>query len=173
MKSKFLKISVCFLPLIISVSSCSDFRQAVGKEKVIPDEFSVMTVPSLLIPPGYNIDPEVFKNKNSIDPQKDFSLSQKIIIDNANNVSSFKELFVSRDIPKDIRKTVDEETLGISLSERTGLNILFGDIPESGVIIDAKKEALRLRNNKSMGTKLNSNSTPAIETNSGKQIFIK
>ena len=173
MKSKFLKISVCFLPLIISVSSCSDFRQALGKEKVIPDEFSVMTVPSLLIPPGYNIDPEVFKNKNSIDPQKDFSLSQKIIIDNANNVSSFKELFVSRDIPKGIRKTVDEETLGISLSERTGLNILFGDIPESGVIIDAKKEALRLRNNKSLGEKINSNPSPAIEKNTGKQILIK
>ena len=65
MKSKFLKISICVLPLIISVSSCSDLRQAVGKEKVIPDEFSVMKVPSLLIPPGYNIDPEVFQNKNS------------------------------------------------------------------------------------------------------------
>jgi hypothetical protein len=173
MKSKFIKISVCFLPLIISISSCSDFRKAVGKEKVIPDEYSVMTVPSLLVPPGYNIDPEVFKNKNSIESKKDFSLSKKIIIDNVNNASSFTELFVSKDIPKDIRKIVDEETLGISLSERTGINILFGDIPESGVIIDSKKEALRLRNNKSSGEKLNANPSPAIEKNTGKQILIK
>ena len=173
MKSKFIKISVCFLPLIMSVSSCSDFRKAVGKEKVIPDEYSVMTVPSLLVPPGYNIDPEVFKNKNSIEPKKDFSLSKKIIIDNVNNASSFNELFVSKDIPKDIRKIVDEETLGISLSERTGINILFGDIPESGVVINAKKEALRLRNNKSLGEKINSNPSPAIEKNTGKQILIK
>ena len=173
MKSKFLKISVCFLPLIISVSSCSDFRKAVGKEKVIPDEYSVMTTPSLLIPPGYNIDPEVFKKKNSINAQKDFNLSDKLIIDNSNNVSSFKELFISKDIPKDIRKIVDEETLGISLSERTGLDILFGEIPQSGVIIDSKKEALRLRNNKSLGEKLNSNPTLGIERNSGKQILIK
>ena len=173
MKSKFLKISMCFLPLAISLSSCSDFRQAVGKEKVIPDEYSVMTLPSLLVHPGYNIDPEVFKNKNSIEPKNDFSLDEKIIIDNVKNASSFKELFISKDIPKDIRKIVDEETLGISLSERTGLNILFGDIPESGVILDAKKEALRLRNNKSLGKELNSNSTPAIEKNSGKQITIK
>ena len=64
MKSKFFKMSFCFLPLIMSISSCSDFRKAVGKEKVIPDEFLVLTTPSLLVPPGYNIDPEVFKNKN-------------------------------------------------------------------------------------------------------------
>ena len=41
MKSKFFKMSFCFLPLIMSISSCSDFRKAVGKEKVIPDEFLV------------------------------------------------------------------------------------------------------------------------------------
>ena len=115
MKSKFFKISICFLPLIISISSCSDFRKAVGKEKVIPDEFSVSTTPSLLVPPGYNIDPEVFKNKKFNRETKDFSLSEKIIINNTNNISSFKELFISKDIPKNIRKIVDEETLGISL----------------------------------------------------------
>lgn len=173
MKSKFLKISVCFLPLIISVSSCSDFRKAVGKEKIIPDEFSVMSTPSLLVPPGYNIDPEVFKKRNSIDSEKDFSLSDKIMIKNVNNVSSFNELFISNDIPKDIRKVIDEETLGISLSERTGLDILFGNTPETGVIIDSKKEAIRIRKNKSLGEKINSNPTPAIEKNSGKQILIK
>ena len=173
MKSKFIKISVCFLPLIISVSSCSDFRKAVGKEKVIPDEFSVITTPSLLIPPGYNIDPEVFKNRNSIDSKNDFSLSDKIVINNGNNISSFKELFISKDIPKNIRKIVDEETLGVSLSQRTGWDVLFGNTPEVGVVIDSKKEAIRLMNNKSQGEKFNSNPTPAIEINSGKQILIK
>ena len=43
----------------------------------------------------------------------------------------------------------DEETLGIALSERRGIDILFGDIPKSGVVIDTKKEALRIRKNKS------------------------
>ena len=91
MKSKFLKISICILPLTISISSCSDFRKAVGKEKAIPDEYSVITTPSLLVPPGYNIDPEVFKNKNLLEPKKDFSLSDKIMITNRNNVSNFQE----------------------------------------------------------------------------------
>jgi hypothetical protein len=173
MKSKFLKILVCFFPLLISVSSCSDFRKAVGKEKVIPDEYSVLTTPSLLVPPGSNIDPEVIKNKNLLETKKDFDLSEKVMINNKNEVSSFKDLFISKDVPKNIRTIVDEETLGISLSERRGIDILLGNIPETGVVLDSKKEALRLRNNKSLGEKLNSNPSPAIEINSGKQILLK
>ena len=52
-----------------------------------------------------------------------------------------------------ISETVDEETLGISLSERRGIDILIGDIPKTGVVIDPKKEALRIRKNKSSDKK--------------------
>ena len=157
----------------MSLSSCSDFRKAVGKEKVIPDEFSVTITPSLLIPPGYNIDPEVFKAKNTLVTKKDFNLSDEIDINNTKKISSFNDLFISKGIPKDIRKVVDEDTLGISLSERRGIDILFGSVPETGVVLDSKKEALRLRKNKLSGEKINSNPSPAREINSGKQILIK
>ncbi len=172
MKSKFFRMLFCFLPLIMSISSCSDFRKAVGKEKVIPDEFLVSTTPSLLVPPGYNIDPEVFKNKNVL-VKENFSLSEKMKIKDTNNISSFKELFISKDIPKDIRKIVDEETLGVSLSERRGIDILFGNVPKTGTVLNGKKEALRLRNNKLSGEKPNSSPTPALDINSGKPIVIK
>ena len=66
MKNKFFKIFVFLMPLWMSLSSCSDFRKAVGKEKVIPDEFSVAMTPSLIVPPGYNIDPDLFKNNDTI-----------------------------------------------------------------------------------------------------------
>ena len=58
--------------------------------------------------------------------KENFSLSEKMKINDTNNISSFEELFISKDIPKDIRKIVDEETLGVSLSERRGIDILFG-----------------------------------------------
>ena len=62
------------------LSSCSDFRKAAGKEVVIPDEFSVAVTPSLLIPPGYEIDPQVFKN-NDLDKTNDnFNLNEEIDI---------------------------------------------------------------------------------------------
>ena len=65
MKNKLLRIFTFLLPLIISLSSCSDFRKAVGKEKVIPDEFSLVMTPSIIIPPGFKIDPEIIQNSKS------------------------------------------------------------------------------------------------------------
>ena len=56
---------------------------------------------------------------------------------------------------------------------RRGIDILFGQVPETGVILDAKKEALRIRKNKSLGQKINSTPSPAIEKNSGKSVLIK
>ena len=173
MKNKFLIIFVFLLPITMSLSSCSDFRKAVGKEKVIPDEFSVALTPSLIVPPGYKIDPEIFKNNDLEETKNDFNLNNEINIENKSEATSFGELFGSKNVPKDIRKIVDEETLGISLSERRGIDILFGDIPETGVVIDAKKEALRIRKNKSSGQKINSTPSPALDINSGKPLLIK
>ena len=62
----------------MSLSSCSDFRKAVGKEKVIPDEFSVALTPSLIVPPGYKIDPEVFKNNDLEETKNDFNLNNEV-----------------------------------------------------------------------------------------------
>ena len=83
MKNKFL-ITFVFLLILGALSSCSDFRKAVGKEKVIPDEFSVAVTPSLLIPPGYKIDPQLLKQNKSEGVNNNFSLSEEIDIKNKN-----------------------------------------------------------------------------------------
>ena len=172
MKIKFLLILV-FLTSLGLLSSCSDFRKAVGQEIVIPDEFSVAVTPTLLIPPGYEIDPKVLKN-NDIDKTNDnFDLKEEIDIKDNKEASSFSEIFDTKNIPKNIRKLVDEETLGISLGERRGIDILFGNIPKTGVIIDSKKEALRIKKNKLSKQDINSNPSPAVDINSGKPLLIK
>ena len=172
MKNKFLLIFVFLMPLGM-LSSCSDFRKAVGKEKVIPDEFTVAVTPSLLVPPGYKIDPQALQNKESGETKDNFSLNEEIDIKDKKEANSFSEIFETKNIPKDIRKLVDEETLGISLSERTGLEILFGDIPKTGVVIDPKNEALRIRKNKLLEKNITSNPSPAVDVNSGKPLLIK
>ena len=125
------------------------------------------------MPPGYKIDPEVLKSNDAEENKNDFNLTNEINMENKNEANSFSELFSSKNVPKNIRKIVDEETLGISLSERTGIQILFGDVPETGVVIDAKKEALRIRKNKLSGQKINSTPSPALDINSGKPLLIK
>ena len=155
------------------LSSCSDFRKAVGKEVVVPDEFSVAVTPSLLIPPGYEIDPKVLKNNDLEKTNNNFNLNEEIDIKDKKDANSFSELFDTKDVPKDIRKLVDEETLGISLGERRGIDILFGNIPKTGVIIDSKKEALRIKKNKLSKQDINSTPSPAVDINSGKPLLIK
>ena len=172
MKIKYLLIFVFFIPLG-TLSSCSDFRKAVGKEVVVPDEFSVAVTPSLLIPPGYEIDPQIFKNKVSAGNNDNFNLNQEINIRESKEINSFSEIFETKNIPKDIRKLVDEETLGISLGERRGIDILFGNIPKTGVVIDPKKETLRIQKNKTLKQNINSNPSPAVDINSGKPLLIK
>ena len=172
MKIKFLLIFV-FLISLGMLSSCSDFRKAVGKEKVIPDEFSVAVTPSLLIPPGYKIDPKVLKNNDLEKTNNNFNLNEEIDIKDKKEANSFSEIFDTKNVPKDIRKLVDEETLGISLGERRGIDILFGNIPKTGVVIDPKKEALRIKKNKLSKQDINSNPSPAVDINSGKPLLIK
>ena len=172
MKIKFLLIFVFLIPTGM-LSSCSDFRKAVGKEVVVPDEFSVAVTPSLLIPPGYEIDPKVLKNNYLEKTNDNFNLNEEIDIKDNKDAISFGELFDTKNVPKDIRKLVDEETLGISLSERTGLDILFGEIPKTGVVIDSKKEAIRIKKNKLLKQNINSNPSPAVDINSGKPLLIK
>ena len=172
MKNNLPKIFVLLLPIMLSISSCSDFRQAVGKEKMIPDEYLTVITPSLAVPPGYRIKPELIKNNNLVNSDQNTNLSDRLNVKN-NNVNSFTDLFESKKIPKNIRSVVDEETLGISLSERTGLQILFGDTPQVGFAIDGKKESLRIRNNKKSGKKLDEDASPAFDINSGKTLLIK
>ena len=172
MKNNFFLIFI-FLIHLGMLSSCSDFRKAVGQEKVIPDEFSVAVTPSLIIPPGYLIDPKFLKNNDLDTRSSNFSLVEEIDIKDKKAANSFSEIFDSKNVPKDIRKLVDEETLGISLGERRGIDILFGNIPKVGVVIDPKKEALRIKKNKSLKQNVNSNPSPAVDINSGKPLLIK
>ena len=103
----------------------------------------------------------------------ELGLIYEIDIKDNKDAINFGELFDTKNVPKDIRKLVDEETLGISLGERTGIDILFGNVPKTGVVIDQKKEALRIKKNKLSKQDINSNPSPAVDVNSGKPLLIK
>jgi hypothetical protein len=173
MKNNLAKIFVILIPTVLITSSCSDFRKALGKEKIIPDEFSVALTPALVIPPGYKIDPEMIKSNKYQNTNQMNNLNQTLNIDDKKNYNSFIKLFESENIPKNIRKIVDEETIGIAVSEQNGLEKLFGDIPNVGIVLDNKNEAKRIKDNKLLGKPINKDASPAFEKNSGKLILIK
>ena len=151
----------CFLN-----SGCSDFRQAVGKEKFIPNEYSFLSTPSLIMPPEFGSNKEnIIENRSSINN------IPKVSLKNKDNKSGFDYLFDFNSVPQDIRKIVDDETLGISRSERTGLDILLGNKPDVGVYLDPEKETLRIKNAKDKS--LLSKPSPSINTTDDKNLLIK
>ena len=161
------KLSVFALLIIFSFlnSGCSDFRQAVGKEKYIPNEYSFLSTPKLIMPPEFGNKDNIIEKRSSIKEKPELSLK------NQEKKSGFDNLFNFNSVPQDIRKIVDDETLGISRSERTGLDILLGNKPEVGVHLDSEKETLRIKNSKKKS--LLSNPSPSINTTDYKKLLIK
>ena len=138
------KLSISVLIIFYSFlnSGCSDFRQAIGKEKFIPNEYSFLSTPKLIMPPEFGNKDNIIEKGNTINRTPELSLKNK------DNKSGFDYLFNFNSIPQDIRKIVDDENLGVSRSERTGMDILLGNEPEVGVYLDSEKETLRIKNNK-------------------------
>ncbi len=166
--SKKIFIFILFTCLLSFTSGCSDFRQAVGKEKYIPDEYVFVKTPKLTIPPGFGIDSDALKGNKGIKEDTLISLDS----DNSKN-EEFESLFDTGNVPKNIRKLVDEETLGIGLSERSGLDILFGQVPETGVVVDSEKESIRIKNTKKNSKSILTGSTPSYDVNEQKKINIE
>ncbi len=166
LKNFFLFFSLILL--LITNSACTDLRQAIGKEKYIPDEYSVMKTPSLIIPPGFGIDADSFKKNKNIKKDEPLILESK----NVEN-KDLEDLFDNSNVPKNIRSLVDEEALGISLGERTGIDILLGEVPKTGIVIDNKKESVRLRKNKKNMKSNLTGSTPSINTIDQKMINVE
>ena len=146
-------------------SGCSDFRQAVGKEKFIPNEYSFLSTPKLVMPPEFGNKDNIIEKRNIIKETPELSLKNK------DNKSGFDYLFNFDSVPKDIRKTVDDENLGVSRSERRGIDILLGNNPKIGVYLDSEKETLRIKNTKDKS--LLSKPSPSINIIDDKKLLIK
>ena len=161
------KLSISVLIIFYSFlnSGCSDFRQAIGKEKFIPNEYSFLSTPTLIMPPEFGNKDNIIETGNTINRTPELSLKIK------DNKSGFDYLFNFNSIPQDIRKIVDDENLGVSRSERTGIDILLGNEPEVGVYLDSEKETLRIKNNKEKS--LISKPSPSINTTDDKKLLIK
>ena len=163
----FRRFTIIVLLMVFSFfnSGCSDFRQALGKEKFIPNEYSFLNTPTLIMPPEFGNKDNIIENGNSINETRGLSLNNK------NNSSGFDSLFNFNSVPQDIRKIVDDENLGVSKSERTGIDILLGKNPPVGVYLDSEKEKLRIKNIKDKS--ILSSPSPSINTTDDKKLSIK
>ena len=134
------------MALVIWLAGCSDFRRAVGTEKSSPDEFEVVVRPPLSLPPGFTDRPEDILAKDEKVTGVDAETSAEAILAVGKSASGdFEQLFDFSDVPDDIRAKVDAETYGIQLENRLPIQLLFGDLPDIGPVLDKMAEDARLR----------------------------
>ena len=157
MKAKNLWICVLMLGAL-ALTACSG-SNPIGGRKTSPDAFEVVVRPPLTLPPHFNVRPNsdgddgIAPPPNAIEAVE--QAEQVLGSSTVQSVGDFDALFGTDRIIPNIRKLIDEETLGLQLDSRIPIQELFGGTPEIGPDLDAGREAYRIRRAIIDGTPLN------------------
>lgn len=166
-------LSCCILSMTI-LTGCETAKDSLGLNKAAPDEFAVIKHKPLEVPAGITLPPPRpgVARPQEIAPSdqahKDlFGVTPDIT---TRPTSETSDLFLSKagadNIEPGIRKRVNEESSGIRDESEPVIEKLIKLGRESepdASIVDAKKEAERLQNNKAQGKSILDGKTPVIE----------
>ena len=160
-----------------ALSSCSDFRKAIGEEKSSPDEFEVVVRPPLSLPPSFTASSaELLAAADAANIESSTDARSVAAASLGSEVGSseggYEALFDFASVPDNIRETVDEETYGIQFERRLPIQMLFGGLPDIGPVLDQFAEDQRLRKNLREGMFPTDGGTPAIDLQSDEPLTI-
>ena len=168
--------------LLLSTGACSNVRETLGLNKRAPDEFTVMRKPPLVIPPNFSLRPPVAGGIDNGESES-AAKARAAILGQAEGVSSATQAPASQATAKSIgeqalllragaekanpgirqlirRETTLLEEKDASFTERL---IFWRKSPPPGQVIDAKKEAERLRQAAATGKSPTGDETPVIQ----------
>jgi len=173
LSSQMLNFSLLGAALFLC-SACTDFKRAIGSEKSSPDEFEVVVRPPLSLPPQFNARP-AGQDTDTAAVAASNALDRSTLIFNQRqaNAEGFNDLFAFDQIEKDIRTKIDEETAGIRFERRLPFQIVFGDLPNVGPVVDKMAEDARIRRNQLQGRAINEGATPAIDQVLSEPVLVK
>jgi hypothetical protein len=178
MRTRFLTLLIAAVAL--STAGCSNLRGWLGADKVAPDEFRVVTRAPLSLPPDYGL---VAPQPGAPRPQETEvrEAARQIVVDREGGRANQKpdiaalqgrapaEAALLRhagvaEVDPNIRATINRESSKLAQADNTLVNRLMFWRPkdEAGVIVDADKEAKRLRENSALGRAATAGETPTI-----------
>ncbi|HAU28544.1 MAG TPA: DUF3035 domain-containing protein [Rhodospirillaceae bacterium] len=159
------------IALTVLVAGCSNARQTLGLGRQSPDEFSVVRQAPLSMPPAWGLTaPQPgLSRPQDIEPTKS---ARNLVMGetpapagSSSGERAFLSLAGANQADDNIRALVDRETTGLVLADKNAIDKLIfwqqQDPPDP--IVDAKKEALRLKENAESGTPVTHGETPVIE----------
>ena len=170
----------CALILTLPLAGCGKARRVLGMEKQAPDEFAVVTRAPLTMPPDYGLRPPSpgAQRPQEIVPREQ---ARRILLGNAgassapagasntDGLTSGERALLRRanalNADPLIRQTVNLESRSLASADDSFLNkIIFWQDPDKpGLVVDAGKEARRLREAAAMGDNPNKGEVPVIK----------
>ena len=159
---------------LLALSACDQVRQVSGLEKQSPDEFAVVTRAPLSLPPDYGLRPPRPGAARPQEPEV-ATEAQDLLApgsqDEASASSGEAELLeASRaaDAEPGIRRKLDRDASVLKAQDRGFVDRILsrGDDAGSEDVVDAKREAERLRGNAERGKPPTEGETPRIERRS-------
>jgi len=156
------------------LSSCADTKRALGIDKSMPDEFSVLRRAPLVVPPDFNLKPPA---PGSVRPQEGSSTDRAMnALMGRNRIQSYGqrgfsigevELLYSAGadiILPDIRSIIDRETSAFAKEPDRFTNklIFWRENIQFGTPIDPLKEKNRLEDNEASGKSPSEGPIPVI-----------
>jgi hypothetical protein len=163
---------------VVVLSGCGDTKRQLGLEKQAPDEFQVVSRAPLSAPPDYNLRPPAPgtvrpQDGTTSDRAKAAMLStskrqaqpQLERGERSSGEMAILKQAGAQDQAPNIRTLVNEETLAIAEREKsfTEKMMFWGKPAEHGEVIDAVKEAQRLRENQALGKATTEGNVPVIK----------
>ena len=172
-RSVSIRLLVGLLPAI-GLIGCEGIKNQLGLNKKAPDEFTVVTKAPLVMPPDFTLRPP----RPGAEPSQEAQPRQQarealtgrpsVLADR--NLSSPGEAAVLRkagatNADASIRETINRETSQLVAKDKSFADqLIFWRKPDQpGQVVDAEKEAQRLRENAAIGKAPSEGDTPVIK----------
>jgi hypothetical protein len=160
----------------LSLAACGGAKEKLGLTKKSPDEFAVVKRAPLSMPPDYTLRPPTPGAPRPQEQSPQAAARQSVFgaddgqagtqTQYTGDDAAFLNSAGAVNTNPDIRRAVDSETAILDEKERPVVKRILGmKSPEQAPanVVNAKKEAERLENNKTQGKPVTSGQTPSVE----------
>ena len=168
----------CAVLALAVLSGCGSTRQMLGLDKQTPDEFKIINRAPLSLPPDYALripEPGAVRPQEQTIPQRAIAAITGTPVSATSTASAdpaatpgetafMKQFGADRAMP-DIRDVVERENSVLTAEDKTFLDsLMFWRSPEDrSPVVDAPREAQRLRENAALGKSVDDGETPTIQ----------
>lgn len=166
--------SLMLLSFVFALGACSNTRETLGLNRDAPDEFAVVKRAPLAMPPSYQLQPP---RPGTPRPQEQGTreTAQRVVFgtepetqSNPRGISAAEDALLqeagAHAIDPSIRRVVDSETSQIDETQQPVVDRIlgWGSVKSPASVVDAKKEAERLKKNAEEGKSVSDGETPTL-----------